>query len=182
MCVTQRLRVSLPGSFPNKQKSSDSSTAAMTSALGSNLSELDRLLLELNAVQQSSPSFATSGMFTPPQPQVLSELSTLSCASCVHRGGGPPLTLLQFQQLREWRRPQHHSEPAPSGETMERNAARRDPAHCGESARRAGGLCAFAQVQRVSNCQESVSVQTLSYRGSTLFSHSFIHPFTSISC
>lgn len=66
VCVTQRLRVSLPGSFPNKQKSSDSSTAAMTSALGSNLSELDRLLLELNAVQQSSPSFATSGTFTPP--------------------------------------------------------------------------------------------------------------------
>lgn len=33
----------------------------MTSALGSNLSELDRLLLELNAVQQSSPSFATTG-------------------------------------------------------------------------------------------------------------------------
>lgn len=48
-------------SFPNKQKSSDSSTAAMTSALGSNLSELDRLLLELNAVQQSSPSFPTTG-------------------------------------------------------------------------------------------------------------------------
>lgn len=33
----------------------------MTSALGSNLSELDRLLLELNAVQQSSPSFPTTG-------------------------------------------------------------------------------------------------------------------------
>lgn len=48
-------------SFPNKQKTSDSSTTAMTSALGSNLSELDRLLLELNAVQQSSPSFPTTG-------------------------------------------------------------------------------------------------------------------------
>jgi len=29
--------------------------------MGSNLSELDRLLLELNAVQQSSPSFPTTG-------------------------------------------------------------------------------------------------------------------------
>lgn len=47
-------------SFPNKQKVSEPS-AAMTSALGSNLSELDRLLLELNAVQQSSPSFPTTG-------------------------------------------------------------------------------------------------------------------------
>uniref|UniRef100_A0A8C6L5T5 Paxillin n=1 Tax=Nothobranchius furzeri TaxID=105023 RepID=A0A8C6L5T5_NOTFU len=46
-------------SFPNKHKTSDSS-ATMTSALGSNLSELDRLLLELNAVQQSSPSFPTT--------------------------------------------------------------------------------------------------------------------------
>lgn len=48
-------------SFPNKHKTSDSSSAAMSSALGSNLSELDRLLLELNAVQQSSPSFPTTG-------------------------------------------------------------------------------------------------------------------------
>nr|XP_057927248.1 mucin-5AC-like isoform X2 [Doryrhamphus excisus] len=55
-------------SFPNKQKSSDSSTAAMTSALGSNLSELDRLLLELNAVQQSSPSFPTTEERAPPLP------------------------------------------------------------------------------------------------------------------
>ncbi|CAB1412673.1 unnamed protein product [Pleuronectes platessa] len=55
-------------SFPNKQKSSDSSTAAMTSALGSNLSELDRLLLELNAVQQSSPSFPTTEEAAPPLP------------------------------------------------------------------------------------------------------------------
>ncbi|XP_068166408.1 nascent polypeptide-associated complex subunit alpha, muscle-specific form-like isoform X2 [Antennarius striatus] len=55
-------------SFPNKQKSSDSSSAAMTSALGSNLSELDRLLLELNAVQQSSPSFPTTEETAPPLP------------------------------------------------------------------------------------------------------------------
>lgn len=53
--------VALFSSFPNKQKPSDSSSAAMTSALGSNLSDLDRLLLELNAVQQSSPSFPTTG-------------------------------------------------------------------------------------------------------------------------
>ncbi|XP_068171365.1 paxillin-like isoform X3 [Antennarius striatus] len=44
-------------SFPNKQKSSESSAVAMNSAVGSNLSELDRLLLELNAVQQSTPAF-----------------------------------------------------------------------------------------------------------------------------
>ncbi|KAM9760024.1 uncharacterized protein ACNS7B_006386 isoform 1-T1 [Menidia menidia] len=47
-------------SFPNKQKSSEPSSAvAMNSSLGSNLSELDRLLLELNAVQQSTPAFPT---------------------------------------------------------------------------------------------------------------------------
>ncbi|GCC20669.1 hypothetical protein chiPu_0019234, partial [Chiloscyllium punctatum] len=46
--------------FPNKTKSSESSPVVMTSALGSNLSELDRLLLELNVVQSNSPSnFAT---------------------------------------------------------------------------------------------------------------------------
>lgn len=48
-------------SFPNKQKSSESSSVAMNSSLGSNLSELDRLLLELNAVQQSTPAFPTEG-------------------------------------------------------------------------------------------------------------------------
>ncbi|TKS70892.1 Paxillin [Collichthys lucidus] len=52
-------------SFPNKQKSSESSTVAMNSSLGSNLSELDRLLLELNAVQQSTPAFPTEA---PPLP------------------------------------------------------------------------------------------------------------------
>ncbi|XP_046904106.1 paxillin isoform X2 [Hypomesus transpacificus] len=55
-------------SFPNKQKSSDSSASAMNSALGSNLSELDRLLLELNAVQQNSPSFPTTEEAAPPLP------------------------------------------------------------------------------------------------------------------
>ncbi|XP_042585188.1 caskin-1-like isoform X1 [Cyprinus carpio] len=55
-------------SFPNKQKHSDSSATAMTSALGSNLSELDRLLLELNAVQQNAPSFSTTEDVAPPLP------------------------------------------------------------------------------------------------------------------
>ena len=36
----------------------------MNSALSSNLSELVRLLLELNAVQQNSPSFPTTGTHT----------------------------------------------------------------------------------------------------------------------
>ncbi|XP_077097921.1 paxillin a isoform X7 [Siphateles boraxobius] len=39
----------------------------MSSSLGSNLSELDRLLLELNAVQHSTPSFATEETY-PPKP------------------------------------------------------------------------------------------------------------------
>ncbi|KAK5872819.1 hypothetical protein PBY51_013481 [Eleginops maclovinus] len=52
-------------SFPNKQKNSDS---AMNSSLGSNLSELDRLLLELNAVQQSTPAFPTEEEAAPPLP------------------------------------------------------------------------------------------------------------------
>ncbi|XP_016528052.1 flocculation protein FLO11-like isoform X1 [Poecilia formosa] len=56
-------------SFPNKQKTSESSSspAAMNSSLGSNLSELDRLLLELNAVQQSTPAFPTEEV-APPLP------------------------------------------------------------------------------------------------------------------
>ncbi|XP_077097918.1 paxillin a isoform X4 [Siphateles boraxobius] len=54
-------------SFPNKQKTTDSPAAVMSSSLGSNLSELDRLLLELNAVQHSTPSFATEETY-PPKP------------------------------------------------------------------------------------------------------------------
>ncbi|XP_058014294.1 paxillin isoform X2 [Ahaetulla prasina] len=42
-------------SFPNKQKSAEPSPTLMTSSLGNNLSELDRLLLELNAVQHNPP-------------------------------------------------------------------------------------------------------------------------------
>ncbi|XP_041638713.1 flocculation protein FLO11-like isoform X2 [Cheilinus undulatus] len=40
----------------------------MNSSLGSNLSELDRLLLELNAVQQSTPVFPTEEETAPPLP------------------------------------------------------------------------------------------------------------------
>ncbi|NXX18703.1 PAXI protein, partial [Podargus strigoides] len=40
-------------SFPNKQKSAEPSPTMNSSSLGSNLSELDRLLLELNAVQHN---------------------------------------------------------------------------------------------------------------------------------
>ncbi|XP_075070983.1 paxillin isoform X1 [Mixophyes fleayi] len=43
-------------SFPNKQRSAEPSPTVMSSSLGSNLSELDRLLLELNAVQQTPSS------------------------------------------------------------------------------------------------------------------------------
>ncbi|NXO48080.1 PAXI protein, partial [Aramus guarauna] len=43
-------------SFPNKQKSAEPSPTMTSSSLGSNLSELDRLLLELNAVQHNTTS------------------------------------------------------------------------------------------------------------------------------
>lgn len=55
-------------SFPNKQKTNSESTAADMNSLGSNLSELDRLLLELNAVQQSTPAFPTEEDAAPPLP------------------------------------------------------------------------------------------------------------------
>ncbi|KAM9101859.1 paxillin isoform 3-T3 [Sarcophilus harrisii] len=61
-------------SFPNKQKSAEPSPTIMSSSLGSNLSELDRLLLELNAVQHGP----TGGFLTdeasqsPPLPGGLS--------------------------------------------------------------------------------------------------------------
>ncbi|KAK0140839.1 Paxillin [Merluccius polli] len=55
-------------SFPNKQKNSEFSPTAMNSSLGSNLSELDRLLLELNAVQHNTPCFPTEEDAAPPLP------------------------------------------------------------------------------------------------------------------
>ncbi|XP_058492147.1 uncharacterized protein LOC131463964 isoform X2 [Solea solea] len=82
-------------SFPNKQKSSDSSTAAMTSALGSNLSELDRLLLELNAVQQSSPSFPTTEEAAPPLP---------SCSITHYENGSGPDILVSPPPLEKPKR------------------------------------------------------------------------------
>ncbi|XP_055003261.1 paxillin isoform X2 [Sorex araneus] len=56
-------------SFPNKQKSAEPSPTVMSASLGSNLSELDRLLLELNAVQHSPPDEANA---SPPLPGALS--------------------------------------------------------------------------------------------------------------
>ncbi|NXJ78804.1 PAXI protein, partial [Trogon melanurus] len=47
-------------SFPNKQKSAEPSPTMTSSSLGSNLSELDRLLLELNAVQHNPASGFTA--------------------------------------------------------------------------------------------------------------------------
>ncbi|XP_066546269.1 paxillin isoform X2 [Amia ocellicauda] len=77
-------------SFPNKQKPGDS-VAAMSSSLGSNLSELDRLLLELNAVQHSAPSFPTTEDSVPAVPSC----STTHYAGQENGGGslgkaGPP--------------------------------------------------------------------------------------------
>ncbi|XP_017205065.2 paxillin isoform X9 [Oryctolagus cuniculus] len=60
-------------SFPNKQKSAEPSPTVMSSSLGSNLSELDRLLLELNAVQHNPPGFpADETNSSPPLPGALS--------------------------------------------------------------------------------------------------------------
>ncbi|XP_075837004.1 paxillin isoform X3 [Microtus pennsylvanicus] len=62
-------------SFPNKQKSAEPSPTVMSSSLGSNLSELDRLLLELNAVQHNPPGFpADESNSSPPLPGALSPL------------------------------------------------------------------------------------------------------------
>ncbi|XP_044540290.1 paxillin-like, partial [Gracilinanus agilis] len=59
-------------SFPNKQKSAEPSPT-MSSSLGSNLSELDRLLLELNAVQHPASGFlADDANQSPPVPGGLS--------------------------------------------------------------------------------------------------------------
>ncbi|XP_067861675.1 uncharacterized protein [Heptranchias perlo] len=56
-------------SFPNKTKSTEPSPIVMTASLGSNLSELDRLLLELNEVQHNpSSSFATDESSRNPHP------------------------------------------------------------------------------------------------------------------
>ncbi|XP_077418084.1 uncharacterized protein pxnb isoform X2 [Vanacampus margaritifer] len=97
-------------SFPNKQKSSDSSTAAMTSALGSNLSELDRLLLELNAVQQSSPSFPTTEERAPPLPST----------SITHyeNGNAPDIRVSPPPQEEPKRNGTRHDEVRPTMESL----------------------------------------------------------------
>ncbi|XP_027719999.1 paxillin isoform X2 [Vombatus ursinus] len=61
-------------SFPNKQKSAEPSPTIMSSSLGSNLSELDRLLLELNAVQHGPASgfLSDDANQSPPLPGGLS--------------------------------------------------------------------------------------------------------------
>ncbi|XP_077377330.1 uncharacterized protein LOC144018727 isoform X2 [Festucalex cinctus] len=97
-------------SFPNKQKPSDSSTAAMTSALGSNLSELDRLLLELNAVQQSSPSFPTTEERAPPLPST----------SITHyeNGNAPDIRVSPPPQEEPKRNGTRHDEVRPTVESL----------------------------------------------------------------
>ncbi|XP_076140974.1 paxillin a isoform X2 [Alosa pseudoharengus] len=75
-------------SFPNKQKTTDSAAAGMSSSLGSNLSELDRLLLELNAVQHSTPSFPVEEA-----PPALPSSSVTTQNGISPPGKAPPPTL-----------------------------------------------------------------------------------------
>lgn len=70
----------------------------MTLALGGNLSELDRLLLELNAVQQSAPCAAASGTSRSPLGLVRS-MAPLSVSVLLHRRGAAGIAAAQF-----WRR------------------------------------------------------------------------------
>uniref|UniRef100_A0A5F8HA57 Paxillin n=1 Tax=Monodelphis domestica TaxID=13616 RepID=A0A5F8HA57_MONDO len=70
--VSRASRLPPSPSFPNKQKSAEPSPT-MSSSLGSNLSELDRLLLELNAVQHPTSGFlADDANQSPPVPGGLS--------------------------------------------------------------------------------------------------------------
>ncbi|XP_040272444.1 paxillin isoform X2 [Bufo bufo] len=70
-------------SFPNKQRSAEPSPTVLGSSLGSNLSELDRLLLELNAVQQApSGSLSTDDLTRITQPVAVPvSLSSVSDSS-----------------------------------------------------------------------------------------------------
>nr|XP_005987231.1 PREDICTED: paxillin isoform X2 [Latimeria chalumnae] len=80
-------------SFPNKQKPTDPSSSAMSSSLGSNLSELDRLLQELNCVQHNPPAgFSTEDSNrSPPQPTGLSsQYSTQENGGSLGRKVPPP--------------------------------------------------------------------------------------------
>ncbi|KAG7247684.1 hypothetical protein CRUP_028392, partial [Coryphaenoides rupestris] len=77
-------------SFPNKQKNSESSPAAMNSSLGSNLSELDRLLLELNAVQHNTPCFPTEEDAAPPLPSNSTNHYVQENGVLLHGGNNAP--------------------------------------------------------------------------------------------
>nr|KAF6312127.1 paxillin [Pipistrellus kuhlii] len=79
-------------SFPNKQKSAEPSPTVMSSSLGSNLSELDRLLLELNAVQHGPTGFpADEANSSPPLPRALSpHYGAPEGNSLLAGGAGPP--------------------------------------------------------------------------------------------
>ncbi|XP_070331491.1 paxillin isoform X1 [Odocoileus virginianus] len=80
-------------SFPNKQKSAEPSPTVMSSSLGSNLSELDRLLLELNAVQHNPPGFpADEANSSPPLPGALSSHYGVPENSSPLGGKAGPLT------------------------------------------------------------------------------------------
>ncbi|ELK25212.1 Paxillin [Myotis davidii] len=80
-------------SFPNKQKSAEPSPTVMSSSLGSNLSELDRLLLELNAVQHGPSGFpADEANASPPLPRALSpHYGTPENNSLLAGSAGPPM-------------------------------------------------------------------------------------------
>ncbi|XP_074527137.1 paxillin isoform X2 [Halichoeres trimaculatus] len=115
-------------SFPNKQKSSDSSTAAMTSALGSNLSELDRLLLELNAVQQSSPSFPTTGKLkTVTFFSVREKGLVLTCVCVSTEEAAPPLPSCSITHYENGSAPDIMVSPPPD-EKPKRNGTRLEEA------------------------------------------------------
>nr|XP_018893688.1 paxillin isoform X3 [Gorilla gorilla gorilla] len=80
-------------SFPNKQKSAEPSPTVMSTSLGSNLSELDRLLLELNAVQHNQPGFpADEANSSPPLPGALSPLYGVPETNSPLGGKAGPLT------------------------------------------------------------------------------------------
>ncbi|KAK2498492.1 hypothetical protein MC885_005113 [Smutsia gigantea] len=80
-------------SFPNKQKSAEPSPTVMSSSLGSNLSELDRLLLELNAVQHNPPGFPIDeANSSPPLPGALSPHYGIPESNSPLAGKAGPLT------------------------------------------------------------------------------------------
>ncbi|XP_057348589.1 paxillin isoform X3 [Manis pentadactyla] len=80
-------------SFPNKQKSAEPSPTVMSSSLGSNLSELDRLLLELNAVQHNPPGFPIDeDNSSPPLPGALSPHCGIPESNSPLAGKAGPLT------------------------------------------------------------------------------------------